>query len=60
MIWNRKTWVFAEGMLVDDDGTLTKTYAVHLGQAADLNRTGFVGGSVYWFPTSAQSACWAL
>ena len=23
----------------------------------DLNRTGFVGGSVYWFPTSAWSAC---
>ena len=22
-----------------------------------LNRTGFCGGSVYWFPTSAQSAC---
>ena len=24
-----------------------------------VNRTGFVGGSVYWFPTSAQSGCWA-
>ena len=28
--------VFGEGMLVDDEGTLIKTYAVHLGQAADL------------------------
>ena len=28
--------VFSEGMLVDDDGTLIKTYAVHLGQAPDL------------------------
>ena len=27
--------VFAEGMLVDDDGTLIKTYAVHLEQAAE-------------------------
>lgn len=27
--------VFAEGMLVDDGGTLIKTFAVHLGQAAD-------------------------
>ena len=27
--------VFAEGMLVDDYGTLIKTFAVHLGQAAD-------------------------
>ena len=27
--------VFSEGMLVDDDGTLIKTFAVHLGQAAD-------------------------
>ena len=26
--------VFSEGMLVDDDGTLIKTFAVHLGQAA--------------------------
>ena len=22
-----------------------------------VNRTGFCGGSVYWFPTSAWSAC---
>ncbi len=27
-------FVFSEGMLVDDDGTLVKTYAVHLAQAA--------------------------
>ena len=27
--------VFAEGQLVEDDGTLIKTYAVYLGQAAD-------------------------
>ena len=27
--------VFSEGMLVDDDGTVIKTFAVHLGQAAD-------------------------
>ncbi len=25
-----------------------------------VNRTGFCGGSVYWFPTSAWSGCWAL
>lgn len=28
--------VFAEGMLVDDDGTLIRTFAVHLRQAPDL------------------------
>ena len=28
--------VFADGMLVDDDGTLIKTFAVHLGQASDF------------------------
>ncbi|MCY3849982.1 MAG: hypothetical protein OXF75_04150 [Acidimicrobiaceae bacterium] len=27
--------VFAEGILVEDDGTLIKTHSVHLGQAAD-------------------------
>ena len=29
----------------------------HLRSWFPLNRTGFVGGSVYWFPTSAWSAC---
>lgn len=33
---DRQDLVFAEGMLVDDDGTLIKTYAVHLGQATDF------------------------
>ncbi len=32
---DQRDLVFAEGMLVDDDGTLFKTFAVHLGQAAD-------------------------
>ena len=35
MVWNGKTGVLAEGMLVDDEGTLIKTYSVHLGQAAE-------------------------
>ena len=26
-------------------------------EVPELNRTGFCGGSVYWFPTSAWSAC---
>ena len=32
---DQRDLVFAEGMLVDDDGTLIKTYAVHLGQASE-------------------------
>ena len=30
------------------------------GPTEAMNRTGFGGGSVYWFPTSAWSPCWAL
>jgi hypothetical protein len=41
-------------------------FAAGLGQAeaarqlgVSLDRTGFVGGSVYWFPTSCWSVLWA-
>ena len=41
------------------NATMAHRWSSSLSEALRLNRPGFDGGSGYWFPTPAGSACWA-
>ena len=58
---NRAVLAWGEALLAADSARVGAVEALGLDETLfgrhGLNRTGFCGGSVYWFPTSAWSDC---